>query len=390
MAAGKEEKKEDKGKEKEEKKEGSEVINAIYKVNLHCQQCVRKIKKHLLVTQGVQNVETDMEKGEIKVKGKLDPLKILELIEKKSNKKVELISPKIKIEPPKEKPKEIKKEPIIRTITAKVHMHCDKCERDLKTKLIKHRGIFSVKTDQEAEIVIIEGSIEPERLLRFLKRKVHKNAEIISSKDEKKVEDKEKGKAVESTKEKGEGKSTGESKEKEKEKKKGGEQEKEEKREEKSVVVVSTKEKEKEKKKDGESEKDEKREEKSVVVVSTKEKEKKKDGEQEKEEKREDKSVVVVSTEEKEKEKKKDGEPEKKQKGEDKSVVVVVSTKEKEKENMKKKEISDGLEETTQIIQIQEDTKVEIVAKHNVPYIIHYVYAPQIFSDENPNACSIS
>ncbi|KAI9087142.1 hypothetical protein K1719_030906 [Acacia pycnantha] len=310
MADGKEEKKEDKGKEKEEKKEGSEVINAIYKVNLHCQQCVTKIKKHLLVTQGVQNVETDMEKGEIKVKGKLDPLKILKLIEKKSKKKVELISPIIKLEPPKEKPKEMKKEPIIRTITAKVHMHCDKCERDLKTRLIKHRGIFSVKTEQEDEIVTIEGSIEPERLLGFLKRKVHKNAEIISSKDEKKVEDKEKGKqeekgkAVESTKEKGEGKSTGESKEKEKEKKK-------------------------------------------------------------------------------------DGEPEKKGKGEEKSIVVVASTKEKEKEIMKK-EISDGLEETTQIIQIQEDTKVEIVAKHNVPYIIHYVYAPQLFSDENPNACSIS
>ena len=57
MASGKkEEKKEEKGKEKEqkkeEKKEGSDVINAIYKVNLHCQQCGRKIKKHLLLTQG--------------------------------------------------------------------------------------------------------------------------------------------------------------------------------------------------------------------------------------------------------------------------------------------------------------------------------------------------
>ncbi|XP_054784990.1 heavy metal-associated isoprenylated plant protein 4 [Prosopis cineraria] len=326
MAEGKEEKKEEKGKEKEEnkkndeKKEGSDVINAIYKVNLHCQQCGRKIKKHLLVTQGVQNVETDMEKGEIKVKGKLDPLKILKIIEKKSNKKVELISPKIKAEPPappEKIPKEIKKEPIIRTITAKVHMHCDKCGRDLQNRLIKHRGIFSVKTDQEAQTVTTEGSIEPEKLLRFLKTKVHKKAEIISSKEQKKVEDKEKGKqdgkspesstkekgkAGESTKEKREGKSGTESKEKEKE----------------------------EKKKDGESEK--------------------KDKEKEKEEK------------------KKDGESEK-----DKG-------KEKNKESG---------ESTTQIIQIQEDTTVDIVAKHNVPYIIHYVYAPQLFSDENPNACCV-
>lgn len=30
--------------------------------------------------------------------------------------------------------------PIIRTILVKVHMHCDKCEADLKRRLIKHRG----------------------------------------------------------------------------------------------------------------------------------------------------------------------------------------------------------------------------------------------------------
>ena len=34
--------------------------------------------------------------------------------------------------------------------------------------------------------------------------------------------------------------------------------------------------------------------------------------------------------------------------------------------------------------------KAEIKIKdNNVPYIIHYVYAPQLFSDENPNSCSI-
>ncbi|KAJ1427847.1 Mlo-related protein [Sesbania bispinosa] len=94
-----------------------------------------------MITQGVQTVDMDIEKGEIKAKGKLDPLKILKVIEKKSMKKVELISPKVK---PKEitatdkKPKEIK-DPIIRTITAKVHMHCDKCEADLKRRLIKHK-----------------------------------------------------------------------------------------------------------------------------------------------------------------------------------------------------------------------------------------------------------
>ena len=91
------------------------------------------------------------------------------------------------------------------------------------------------------------------------------------------------------------------------------------------------------------------------------------------------------SSKEKEKEKKKHGDSEKKKKVEEKSIVAA-STKEKE---IEKKTERDG-SGTTQVIQIQEDTKVDIVAKHNVPYIIHYVYAPQIFSDENPNACCVS
>lgn len=49
----------------------------------------------ILILAGVQSVDIDIEKGEIKAKGKLDPVKILKIIEKKSKKKVELISPKV-------------------------------------------------------------------------------------------------------------------------------------------------------------------------------------------------------------------------------------------------------------------------------------------------------
>lgn len=55
MAAGKEEKKDEKGKDgKEEKKKVDiEVITAIYKLNLHCKECGNKIKNHLMTTQGI-------------------------------------------------------------------------------------------------------------------------------------------------------------------------------------------------------------------------------------------------------------------------------------------------------------------------------------------------
>lgn len=58
-------------------------------------------------------MEIDIEKGEIKVIGKLEPLKILKHIERKCKKKVELLSPKIKPKdtktaPSDKKPKETK------------------------------------------------------------------------------------------------------------------------------------------------------------------------------------------------------------------------------------------------------------------------------------------
>lgn len=43
---------------------------------------------------GVHGVDVDLEKNEIKVKGKIEAVKIHEQIEKWSKKKVELISPK--------------------------------------------------------------------------------------------------------------------------------------------------------------------------------------------------------------------------------------------------------------------------------------------------------
>lgn len=38
---------------KKEKEKVDEVITAVYKVNLHCQQCARDIKKPLTRTQGI-------------------------------------------------------------------------------------------------------------------------------------------------------------------------------------------------------------------------------------------------------------------------------------------------------------------------------------------------
>jgi len=121
-------------------------------------------------------------------------------------------------------------------------------------------GIFDVKTDQKAQNVTVEGTIEVEKLKSFLRKRVHKNVEIVSIKEVKKEE-----------KKKDHGEST--------------------------------------KKKDEDNTK-------------------------------------------------KSGESTKEKGGE---ITKIIETREKE----------------------------EVKVKDNVPYIIHYVYAPQLFSDENPNSCCI-
>ncbi|CAN1269883.1 Heavy metal-associated isoprenylated plant protein 4 [Linum perenne] len=159
-----------------------QVITAVYKLNLHCQQCAFHLKKPLLSTQGVHSVSVDVEKGELKVKGVIEVKEIHKVIERISKRKVEFVTSQSETTTAtkKVKVKETKQEIII-TTTIKVHLHCTKCEIDLKKKLLKHKGIHVVKTDTESQTVTIEGTIESEKLLTYMKKRVHKHAEIVVS-----------------------------------------------------------------------------------------------------------------------------------------------------------------------------------------------------------------
>lgn len=59
---------------------------------------------------GVHSVEADAEKSEIKVKGVIDVIKIHKLLEKLSKKKVELVSPLVKVTESVTEKKEVKVE----------------------------------------------------------------------------------------------------------------------------------------------------------------------------------------------------------------------------------------------------------------------------------------
>ncbi|KAK9757706.1 hypothetical protein RND81_01G181100 [Saponaria officinalis] len=170
------------------------VSAALYKVNLHCLECAVKIKKPLLRIQGVHSVDTNFEKSEVKVVGVIDSKKIHQKIEKLSKKKVELLKVEENFKETVVVEKVVKetKALIVFASTVKAHLHCDQCEADFRRKLLRHKGIYNVKSDMKAQTLTIEGIIEGEKLVKHIIKKLHKHAELVSSKEIKKEEKVEK------------------------------------------------------------------------------------------------------------------------------------------------------------------------------------------------------
>ncbi|WVZ75300.1 hypothetical protein U9M48_023370 [Paspalum notatum var. saurae] len=221
----------DKGKEAEEKKdEGGggeekkeeappppqplpeEVVMRVY---MHCEGCARKVKKILKGFDGVEDVSADSKSHKVIVKGKkaaADPMKVVQRVQKKTGRKVELLSP---VPPPKEekkeeekkeepeppKPEEKKEEPMVLAVVLKVHMHCEACAQVIKKKILKMKGVQSVDADLKASQVTVKGVFEEAKLADYVHRRTGKHAAIVkcepiaaenagdgNAKDEKKAE----------------------------------------------------------------------------------------------------------------------------------------------------------------------------------------------------------
>lgn len=73
-----------------------------------------------------------------------------------------------------------------------------------------------------------------------------------------------------------------------------------------------------------------------------------------------------------------------------KHAEIIPSKNEKKDDKKEKIEVELQSTEITKVVEFNEEIKVQATNKDgNVPYFVHYVYAPQLFSDENPNACSV-
>ncbi|CAN6235542.1 unnamed protein product [Urochloa humidicola] len=64
-------------------------------------------------------------------------------------------------------------------IELKVYMHCDACERKVRRTINKVEGVETVEIDREENKVTVTGDFEPEKVVKKIKKKTGKKAEIL-------------------------------------------------------------------------------------------------------------------------------------------------------------------------------------------------------------------
>ncbi|CAK9168158.1 unnamed protein product [Ilex paraguariensis] len=195
----------------------------VLRVFMHCEGCARKVRRCLKGFEGVEDVETDCKTHKVVVKGeKADPLKVLERVQKKSHRQVELLTPIPK--PPADEPKKVEEkeiakpeqkteEPQVITAVLKVHMHCEACSQVIKKRIERMKGVESAEPDLKSSQVTVKGALEPQNLVEYIHKRTGKQAVIVKvdpekkegedkAKEEKKGEEKDDKKVEEESKEK--------------------------------------------------------------------------------------------------------------------------------------------------------------------------------------------
>ncbi|CAN6248363.1 unnamed protein product [Urochloa humidicola] len=163
------------------------------RVYMHCEGCARKVKKILRRFDGVEDVIADSKAHKVVVKGKkaaADPMKVVERVQKKTGRKVELLSPippppeekkeEEKEEPEPPKPEE-KKEPPVIAVVLKVHMHCEACAEGIRKRILKMKGVQSAEPDLKASEVTVKGVFDEAKLAEYVYKRTGKHAAIIKS-----------------------------------------------------------------------------------------------------------------------------------------------------------------------------------------------------------------
>ncbi|XP_011018745.1 PREDICTED: uncharacterized protein LOC105121704 isoform X2 [Populus euphratica] len=190
-----------------EKKDEAKVIS-VYKLDMHCEGCAKKIRHAVKHLEGVESLKTDCAGNKLTVTGKADPAKIKARLEEKTKRKVEIISPQPKKddgaaaaggdkkadEKPEKKPEgkkeEAKKPPPESTVVLKIRLHCEGCISKIKKIISKIKGVASVTVDAAKDLVTVKGTMDVKDLAPYLKEKLRRAVEVVPPKKEEEKKDK--------------------------------------------------------------------------------------------------------------------------------------------------------------------------------------------------------
>ncbi|KAL8504450.1 hypothetical protein ACS0TY_015860 [Phlomoides rotata] len=76
-------------------KKQDEPMTVVLKLDLHCEGCAKKVRRSISQLEGVEKVKVDCNAKKLIVTGNVDPTRLREGVETKTKKKVELISPQL-------------------------------------------------------------------------------------------------------------------------------------------------------------------------------------------------------------------------------------------------------------------------------------------------------
>ncbi|KAI8524118.1 hypothetical protein RHMOL_Rhmol13G0124700 [Rhododendron molle] len=202
-------------------KQDDGLTTAVLKVPMdcECEGCATKIRKFVRGIQGVETVKGGGELSKLTVAGKIDPVKLQEMVEQKMGKKVQLVSPVPKKDnkdgggggekkaegKPDKKPDEKKsKEPTAATAVMKVNLHCQGCIHKIRKVVTKTTGFQDMSIDEQKDQVTVKGTMDMKALAEALKERLKRPVEIVQPKKDN-AEKKEKGGGGGAKKEKGGG-----------------------------------------------------------------------------------------------------------------------------------------------------------------------------------------
>ncbi|GAA0153897.1 hypothetical protein LIER_12025 [Lithospermum erythrorhizon] len=187
------------------KKDDNAPAPIVLKLDLHCEGCAKKVKRAVRHYEGVQDVKADASSNKLTVKGNVDPIWLRDKVATKTKKKVELVSPQPKkdggaaagggggddkkpvdnkVEKKKEEKKPEDNKPKESTVVLKIQLHCDGCAHKIKRIISKFDGVDHVSIDHQKDLVTVKGTMDVKELAHYLKEKLKRGVEIVPPKKE--------------------------------------------------------------------------------------------------------------------------------------------------------------------------------------------------------------